>query len=258
MNKDSIANTFFIALALCLICSAIVSLAAIGLKPIQDRNKTLDRKKNVLIAAGLVKKSDNVNVDDLFKKMVIDKIVDLESGLDVTSEYSEPSKYDPEATLEEKGKYRPLEVKEDIATLKKRENRAHVYLVKSSETDDKPSKFVFPVRGKGLWSTMKGFLALESDLKTASGITFYEDGETPGLGGEINSAAFQQQWPGKAVLGDEGKVVLKVTKNPTGGSDIASLSGATITSNGVQYMVQYWLGDEGFGKYLKGLKGASE
>ena len=86
MNKDSIANTFFIALALCLICSAIVSLAAIGLKPIQDRNKTLDRKKNVLIAAGLVKKSDNVNVDDLFKKMVIDKIVDLDSGLDVTSE----------------------------------------------------------------------------------------------------------------------------------------------------------------------------
>ncbi|MFM7563615.1 MAG: Na(+)-translocating NADH-quinone reductase subunit C [Planctomycetota bacterium] len=254
MNKDSIANTFFIALALCLVCSAIVSLAAIGLKPIQDRNKALDRKKNVLIAAGLVKKSDDVNVDGEFNKWIVDRIIDLDSGLDVTAEYKDPAKFEPEATLEEKGKFRQLESKEDIATLKKRENRAHVYLVKTSESDDKPSKYVFPVRGKGLWSTMKGFLALNSDLQTASGITFYEDGETPGLGGEINSAAFQEQWPGKAVLADDGSVVLKVTKNPVEGSDITSLSGATITSNGVQYMVQYWLGDQGYGKYLKSLK----
>jgi Na+-transporting NADH:ubiquinone oxidoreductase subunit C len=256
MNKDSIANTFFVALSLCLVCSAIVSLAAIGLKKTQEENKALDRKKNVLIAAGLIKRSDNTNgakVDELF-----DRVIDLESGSDVSSEYADVTKYDSDATLEEKGKFKPLEGKADIATLKKRENRAHVYLVKSSETDETPSKYVFPVRGKGLWSTMKGFLALNSDLKTASGITFYEDGETPGLGGEINSAAFQQQWPGKAILGSDGNVVLRVTKNPTGASDITSLSGATITSNGVQYMVQYWLGDEGFGKYLKNLQRGSQ
>ncbi|MFM7741303.1 MAG: Na(+)-translocating NADH-quinone reductase subunit C, partial [Planctomycetota bacterium] len=98
MNKDSIANTFFIALALCLVCSAIVSLAAIGLKPIQDRNKALDRKKNVLIAAGLVKKSDDVNVDGEFNKWIVDRIIDLDSGLDVTAEYKDPAKFEPEAT----------------------------------------------------------------------------------------------------------------------------------------------------------------
>ncbi|MFN5708201.1 MAG: Na(+)-translocating NADH-quinone reductase subunit C [Planctomycetota bacterium] len=254
MNKDSIGNTFFIALSLCLVCSAVVALAAIGLKPIQDRNKALDRKKNVLIAAGLIKRGDSANIDQLFQKMVVDKIVDLESGQDVTSEYPSPAAFDPEATLEEKGKYRQLESKEDIATLKKRENRAHVYLVKTSESDETPSKYVFPVRGKGLWSTMKGFLSLNSDLKTASGITFYEDGETPGLGGEINSAAFQAQWPDKRILDDSGKVVLKVSKTASGDSEIASLSGATITSNGVQFMIQYWLGDAGFGKYLQNLQ----
>jgi Na+-transporting NADH:ubiquinone oxidoreductase subunit C len=78
------------------------------------------------------------------------------------------------------------------------------------------------------------------------------------LGGEINSAAFQSQWPQKKILNETGKVVLKVSKTAAGDSEIASLSGATITSNGVQFMIQYWLGDDGFGKYLKNLQAAGQ
>jgi Na+-transporting NADH:ubiquinone oxidoreductase subunit C len=255
MNKDSLANTFIVALTLCLACSAIVSLAAVGLKPVQDRNKTLDRKKNVLIAAGLAKKSDSVDVEKIFSTMIEDRIIDLDTGADVTAEYGDKvAAFDPEAGLQDPAKSRVLSTAEDIAVLKKRENRAHLYIVKTSESDATPTKYVFPVRGRGLWSTMKGFLAVNSDLRTASAITFYEDAETPGLGGEINSEAFQSLWPGKVVFDDQGEVVLRVSKAASGDREIASLSGATITSVGVQKMVQFWLGADGFGKYIEQLR----
>lgn len=257
MNKDSIANTFFVAVALCLVCSAFVALAAIGLKPIQDKNKSLDRKKNVLIAAGLAKKSDSIDVEKVFSAMILDRVIDLKTGEDVTSEYGgDASKYDAEAALLDDALNTKLPTSTDVAVLKKRENRAHVYLVKTSESNETPVKYVFPIRGKGLWSTIKGFLAVNADLKTAAAVTFYEDGETPGLGGEINSEDFQQQWPGKIVLADDGSVVLKISKAASGNQEISSLSGATITSIGVQNMVYYWLGPDGFGKYLQNLRGA--
>ncbi len=255
MNKDSLANTFFVAISLCLVCSALVSLAAVGLKPIQERNKTLDRKKNVLIAAGLAKKSDSVDVEKLFSTMIDDRIIDLDSGEDVTSEYGDKvASFDPEAGLQDPAKSKLLTPEEDLAILKKRENRAHLYIVKTSESDKTPTKYVFPIRGRGLWSTIKGFLAVNADLQTASAVTFYEDGETPGLGGEINSEAFQSLWPGKVVLNQDGEVVLKISKSASGDKEIASLSGATITSVGVQKMVQFWLGADGFGKYIDQLR----
>lgn len=255
MNKDSLANTFFIALTLCLLCSAVVSLAAVGLKPVQDRNKALDRKKNVLIAAGLAKKSDSIDVEELFSKMIEDRIIDLDTGADVTAEYGDKvASFDPESGLQDPSKSKVLKPEEDPAVLKKRENRAHLYIVKTSESDSTPVKYVFPMRGRGLWSTMKGFLAVNSDLRTASAVTFYEDGETPGLGGEINSEAFQGLWPGKVVFDEKGEVVLRVSKSASGDREIASLSGATITSVGVQKMVQFWLGSDGFGKYIEQLR----
>jgi Na+-transporting NADH:ubiquinone oxidoreductase subunit C len=255
MNKDSLANTLIVSLALCLACSAIVSLAAVGLKPVQDKNRALDRKKNVLIAAGLARKSETVDVEKIFSTMIDDRIIDLDTGADVTTEYGDQvASFDPEAGLQDPSKSKVLTTEQDLATVKKRENRAHLYIVKTSSSDPTPTKYVFPMRGRGLWSTMKGFLAVNADLRTASAVTFYEDAETPGLGGEINSEAFQSLWPGKVVFDSDGEVVLRISKSASGDREIASLSGATITSVGVQKMVQFWLGAEGFGKYIDQLR----
>lgn len=251
-DKDNPINTVIVAGVLCLLCSAIVSVAAIGLKPIQEANKALDKKKNVLIAAGLAdRRTDSKTVETTFASRIEDRVLDFETGEDVTVEYgADVVKFDAEALNEEVGKHKPLKGPEDIAQIQKRENRGHVYVVKTSDTDSTPSKYVFPIRGRGLWSTCKGFLALDGNLSTAAGITFYEDAETPGLGGEINSPDFQKKWPEKVVLDANNNVVLRVVKNASKDTEIDALSGATITSNGVQNAVVYWLGQEAYGKFI--------
>ena len=115
---------------------------------------------------------------------------------------------------------------------------------------------MLPIVGKGLWSTMYGFLAMEPDLKTIRGINYYEQGETPGLGGEVDNPRWKAQWKGKIAYQD-GKPAIDVVKGSVGASDpnakykIDGLAGATITSNGVENTVKYWLGDDGFGKFIK-------
>jgi Na+-transporting NADH:ubiquinone oxidoreductase subunit C len=250
MNKDSIGNTFFVAIALCLVCSAIVSLGAVGLKPFQDRNRALDKKKNILMVAGLYDPA-NPDVEAIYSSRIEDRVIELNTGKDVTAEYNgNPGSYDAEAALEEKGQFVDLDAKSDIAILKKRENRAHVYIVKKSKDDSNPEEYVFPIRGKGLWSTLKGFIALDVDLKTVKGLTYYEHAETPGLGGEVDNPDWKAKWPGKKARDDNGAIVMKVVKRAAGDSAVDALSGATITSNGVQKMIEYWLGPGGFGPYL--------
>lgn len=255
MHRDSIGNTFFVAITLCLVCSALVSLAAVGLKPFQDRNKALDKKKNILTVAGLYDAQRGTDVDAVFSAMIEDRVVDLKSGDDVTAEYPNgAASFDPEALIQEPEHHIALDPKHDIAVLKNRELRAHVYVVKSSENDPAPHMYIFPIRGKGLWSTLKGFIALDVDLRTIRGLTFYEHAETPGLGGEVDNPEWKAKWPGKIALDDSGDVVIHVVKNASGNSAVDALSGATITSNGVSKMLDYWLGPDGFGPYLEKLR----
>ena len=119
---------------------------------------------------------------------------------------------------------------------------------------------ILPIVGKGLWSTMYGFLALKSDVNTISGITFYEHGETPGLGGEVENPKWQALWPGRKAFDGKGKVAVKVIKGNAGAPAedphrVDGLSGATITSRGVSATLAFWLGDTGYGPYLKRFRG---
>ncbi|MGB0764601.1 MAG: NADH:ubiquinone reductase (Na(+)-transporting) subunit C, partial [Luminiphilus sp.] len=111
----------------------------------------------------------------------------------------------------------------------------------------------------GLWSTLYGFVALESDGNTIAGLGFYEHKETPGLGGEVDNPRWKNLWKGKQVYRD-GAVAISVVKGSVDqGSDAANwqvdgLSGATLTSRGVSNLVQYWLGEDGFEPYLRNLR----
>ena len=98
---------------------------------------------------------------------------------------------------------------------------------------------------------MKGYLAVEPDFQTIAGLTFYEQGETPGLGGEVMNPGWKAKWAGKKIY-DNAEVCICVVKG-AGSSEfeVDGLSGATITSNGVSSMLEYWLGDEGFGPYIE-------
>ena len=131
---------------------------------------------------------------------------------------------------------------------------APVYLVKDGE---ELQQVILPVEGAGLWATMYGFLAVEADGNTVRGLQFYEHGETPGLGDGVDKPAWQALWVGKQLYDADGNIRIEVVKGPApAGSDhkIDGLAGATLTGRGVSVFIQHWIGDEGYGPYLKSLR----
>ena len=112
-----------------------------------------------------------------------------------------------------------------------------------------------PIRGYGLWGTLYGYISLASDLNTINGIEFYEHKETPGLGAEVENEEWKNIWKGKILYNKDGGVELKVVKGASSNEyEVDGLSGATLTSNGVSNMIEYWLGPEAYGPALKKVK----
>lgn len=262
-NRDTIKQTVIVALLLCVVCSIIVSGAAVILKPIQTKNKLLDRNKNILAAAGIYKESEHGKSDiaRLFSQFTV-KIVDLEKGkflsdsdlqaLNINVEAYDQRKASKNAALSDK-----LDKKADIASIGRRAKYATVYVVENNSSID---RIVLPIHGYGLWGTLYGFVALEGDGNTVAGLGFYEHKETPGLGAKVDTADWKAIWPGKRVYDESGKVAVDFTKTKVDHSKaenihkIDSLSGATLTSNGVENLVRFWMGDSGFGPFLVNLK----
>ena len=145
----------------------------------------------------------------------------------------------------------------DLAAIKRRSRYQDVYLM----MDDKTlQQLILPVHGKGLWSTMYGFLSLADDLTTVNGFAFYEHGETPGLGGEIDNPTWKSQWPGKRIYDDAGDTrieVLKGTVDKTAANAVHQadgLAGATLTARGVSNLLKYWMDADGYKPFLEKLK----
>ncbi len=237
------------ATAVCGVFSVVVSFAAVTLKDRQEANRKLDRQGNVLRVAGLLDGETKLTVtraDDLFKSNIEALLIDLEKGAVLKGE--DATKHDQRKALGDPSQSRKAPANK--AKIQRLPNKAVVYLVKKDGTLD---SVVLPVEGKGLWSTMYGYLALEPDLKTVKGVTFYEHGETPGLGGEIDNQRWKDSWVGKVLFDGQGKPVFHLKKG-LAGDDIHAvdgLSGATLTSNGVTDLVQFWTGESGYGPYLK-------
>lgn len=255
MRRDSIPFTLTVATILCVVCSALVSTAAVSLKSQQALNKELDRKANILRAAGLLG-DDGGDIEKLFEQ-VETKIVDLDTGEYVTD--IDPADYDQRAAAEDPDRSEPIDPADDVAGLKRREKYSAVYMIRK---DGELETLILPVYTKGLWSTMYGFLALEGDLVTVKGLGFYEHGETPGLGGEVDNPKWKKQWEGKLAFDEDGQIALHVIKgtvnpnSPDAKFQVDGLSGATITSRGVTNLLDYWLGPDGFGPYLHKLGGS--
>ena len=251
MANDSIQKTFGVATLLCVVCAIVVSSAAVMLRPAQQANKLLDLKTNILASAGLLK--EGVDVETQFEQITT-RIVDMETGrftdaVDVATYDQRKASKDPALSVELSGD-------EDIAKIKRRAKYSSVYIVEGEQGIE---KIILPIKGYGLWSTMYGFLALESDLQTVAGIGFYEHAETPGLGGEIDNPNWKASWIGKQAY-SQGDLVLNVIKGRVdmerAGSEyqVDGLAGATLTTRGVDKLVKYWLGDSGFQPLISYLK----
>jgi len=254
MAEESAAKPFYSVLVLAFVCSALVAGAAVGLRPLQDANRLQDQKKNILSAAGLYE--EGKSIEELFSPIET-KVVDLASGLYVGSDQIAPETYNQLKAALTKENGRKLTDQDDIAGLRRIEKYSLVYLVKNGEHIE---QIVLPVRGKGLWSTMHAYVALDGDLTTIRGVSFYEHGETPGLGGEIENQKWQNGWRGKKLYSSSGNMDLEIIKGqvPDSGDhvlyQIDALSGATLTANGVNNLLEFWFGDHGFKPYLNQLK----
>lgn len=250
MSNDSTKKVFIVAFSLCLVCSLLVSIAAVGLKPIQEENKVKERKENILKAAGIY--NEDISVDELYKRIEA-KVVDLSTGKYVDVD---PSTFDQRKAAKETASSIRIPSGEDKAGIVRRSKYASVYLLMDG---GKLKRIILPVHGKGLWSTMYGFIALAPDFNTIKQFGFYEHGETPGLGGEVDNPKWKSLWVNKKIYNAAGIPVINVIKGHVGTSDpqavheVDGLAGATLTSRGVAHLVQYWLGENGFEPYLKRL-----
>lgn len=260
-NRDSLKQTIIVALLLCVVCAVLVSSSVVLLKPYQTRNKLVYRYENVLAAAGMIspnKHYSSKQIRKLFSEFDT-KLVDIDTG-----NYVSPSqlpadmtvkKYDQRAAAKNPELSEVIPPQQDIAVIRRKARYAKIYILKK---DGKVDRVVLPIHGYGLWSTMYGYIAVAGDGNTVLGLGFYEQGETPGLGGKVDSEKFKSQWPGKKIYGPGHKVELSVLKG--GNADTSSpyqvdgLSGATLTTRGVNNLVHYWLGGHGFGPYLAKLK----
>lgn len=240
-KKETFGKTVGVVIAVCLVCSIVVSSAAVGLRSLQQANVRVDKQTNILEAAGLLGEHEGT-VDEIFAQYVEEKFVDLATGEYVSREAGYDmykAARDPEQSI------KPVP---DTAGIIRRPNVVSVYIIK--DANGELNRLVLPVHGSGLWDVMYGFLALDSDGNTTRNMVYYQHKETPGLGGEVVNPRWKALWDGKKLYKD-GDVAIRVKKNP--GNDpyaVDALSGATLTSNGVQNTLSYWLGDEGFGPFL--------
>ena len=224
MANDSVGRTFGVALGVCLVCSVLVSAAAVSLRPTQAVNKTLDKKRNILMAAGLLKSGEVASgerIDELYQN-INTRVVDLATGEYVDG--VDPIAYDQRRAAKDPAQSELVPADVDIANVKRRALHASVYMVSQK---GKVKKVILPVHGLGLWSTLYGFVALDArDLNTIRGLVYYEHAETPGLGGEVDNPSWKALWDGKKAFrrkrcsahrGDQGQGRPRTARNPISG-----------------------------------------
>ncbi len=211
------AQTFRFALIITLVCSILLAAAATLLKPRQEENIQLDIKKNILKSVGLIDPEKDYSREEILNmyEQNIQALV-INSNGDIV-EGKTPESIDPK-------------VDKDL------------YPIYENKKEGRILAYIIPISGKGLWSTIYGYLAVEPDGKTVKGITFYQHGETPGLGGEISTNWFQNNFKGKSFVDKNGNMVsITIVKGKVKDKIAADqryhyvdgISGATLTGRGV-------------------------
>ena len=252
--KNGTGYTIGFAVAVCLVCSVFVCVSAVALKDRQQSNKELDQQKNVLKAAGLIKPGDDVDkaAIALMYKSITPLVVEMKTGL-VKSDI-DPAQVNMREDITDSAKSF-IPASNDAKVLRVPLNGIVYRFVENGKT----KMLILPVSGKGLWSTLYGFLALDIDTSTIKGVSFYEHGETPGLGGEIENPSWTALWKGRKIFNERFEPVFKVKKGAAGSVDddpfqVDGLSGATLTGKGVTALIDFWTGKEGYGPFLENFR----
>jgi len=223
MNRSNF-YIFTYAAVMVIIVAALLSLAATGLKPLQEKNIEIAKKLDILrsVDKGLNSaqaESKNDYVESEYDKYITESFIVNSSGDRVEG-------LDAFVIDMKKENAKPAE-----------ERNLPVYV---STNDDGSKKYIFPVLGNGLWGPLWGYIALNDDFVSIAGAVFDHKGETPGLGAEIAYKPFQNQFKGKKLYDNTGKFIsIQVNKAgiPATESSVDAISGGTITSKGLEKML---------------------
>ena len=258
MDKNSNLYTFIYASVLVVAVAVVLTVAAISLKPFQDKNVRVEKMQNILASIGI--ESTAKNAEELYAKSITSEIVVNKKG-DVLGVYENGNLVNGDVRAFE------LDLKVELTAVEKGgDGRLPIFVANQNGK----KYYIIPLLGKGLWASIWGNVALEEDLNTVYGANFDHKSETPGLGAEIaekpkeGKIVFSQQFKGKKIFdsNNEFKSIVVVKGGVKNQSLIAvengvdAISGGTLTSDGVTNMVKHCL--ENYVNYIKKSKVSNE
>ncbi|WP_418263028.1 NADH:ubiquinone reductase (Na(+)-transporting) subunit C [Flavobacterium faecale] len=223
MDKDSNKATFIFSSVMVVVIAILLSLTATSLAPFQEKNIRIEKMKNILTSVSIT--TETKQTETAFNQYITQQIVLNNKGEEVTGSV----------------KAFDIDLKKELDKLKTGKAQERLFPLFICNKEGK-SFYIIPIRGKGLWGPIWGYISLESDMNTVYGVSFGHKSETPGLGAEIETEKFQQQFVGKKIFDESGKFVsVSVVKGGAKPDDLHSVdavSGATITSDGVSKMFE--------------------
>jgi Na+-transporting NADH:ubiquinone oxidoreductase subunit C len=257
-STESPGRTLLVAFLVCALCSLLVSTTAVLLAPRQRANREREREAKLMeIVArqpGLADLLEGLEGVSLEARVVELATGDFADHLDAASFDARRDANDPLLGV-------ALDPERDPARLGRRARHAVVYVVQAG---GRTQLVILPVHGGGYASTLYGYLALLGDTNTVAGLSFYEHGETPGLGAEIEDPDWLASWSGKRVRDGAGAMRLGVAldevdpDSPSAPYEVDGMTGATRTLAGVTKLLRYWLGEDGFGPFLERIRRQNE
>ena len=260
MTNDSPMKAVLVVAGTAFVCSLLVTVAAVRLQPIQRAYQDLERNRYLVNISGLVERGADLSdaeVVDAFQRFDV-MLVDIDAGR--YDESFNPMTFDQRQASADPELSVAIPSEFDSASLSRRSRYAPVFVVGDGRA---PQRIILPMHGQGMWSTIYGFLALEDDLNTIAAVTFYEQGETAGIGDKILDPGWQRKWEGRQLSNDAGVLAFRVADGavdgaaPGAANQVDAIAGATVTTNAVTATVQYWFGPHGFGPFLDNLKADS-
>lgn len=240
MRRESNVYTIFFALLIAAVFSLLLSVISESLDEKQRLQLEADIKYNILIATGL--RECPLDQREAMEHRTQKECVDAQCCFD---RYIESLAVDYQGTPVDMKKIEKPPFRISLEKQKKRPREERVLPVFKRVEEGKVVAYCVPVVGKGLWSTIYGYIALKPDMNTVHGIAFYKQGETPGLGAEIQSKWFQDNFKGKKIRDEQGNLVsIEVVKGKLQPGmknrehKVDGISGATLTGNGVTQLLE--------------------
>ena len=228
MNKDSNRATFLFSSIMVVVIATLLSVTAINLAPYQAKNSRIEKMKNILTSVSIY--ADTGEAEHFFNQYITNQTVLNNKGEEVSSNLTA---FD-------------IDLKKELDKIKTGKSEEQLFPLFICDKEGK-SFYIIPIRGKGLWGPIWGYISLEEDMNTIYGASFGHQSETPGLGAEIETEKFQRQFIGKKIFDESGNfvsvTVIKGGASPNDMHGVDAISGATVTSKGVTEMFKRTLGN---------------